>query len=210
MMRRLFVLTALAACACRPHESLPYFNSAAFAPEWLSSSEAHRASVHRVAPFMMRDQDSALVTQAALTGRITVIHFFSAKCGDICPTTHQQIAGLLRELPNAPQVQVLSFSVAPERDTVAALREYARMRNIRDARWHLLTGSRADVERLAKESFFVRIGADSTYGGRSIRHTENLLLIDGEGHIRGVYAGTLAIEAAQLKADIETLLANRG
>ncbi|MBC8043594.1 MAG: hypothetical protein IAF08_09120 [Rhizobacter sp.] len=35
--------------------------------------------------------------------------------------------------------------------------------------------------------------------------TEHFLLIDGRGHIRGVYKGTLALETEKLIADIHTL-----
>ena len=40
-----------------------------------------------------------------------------------------------------PRVQVLSYSVTPERDSARALRAFAKTHGITDPRWHLLTGA---------------------------------------------------------------------
>jgi protein SCO1/2 len=37
-------------------------------------------------------------------------------------------------------------------------------------------------------------------------HTENFLLVDGGGHLRGLYKGTLETEMERLKQDIAVLL----
>ena len=56
-----------------------------------------------------------------------------------------------------------------------------------------------------RDSYFVRLGNDSTYGVASIAHTESVLLVDGCGRLRGVYAGTLALEMQRLKEDAVAL-----
>jgi protein SCO1 len=41
--------------------------------------------------------------------------------------------------------------------------------------------------------------------GNEFLHTENLIQIDKQRRIRGVYNGTLAVEIERIKADIATL-----
>jgi protein SCO1/2 len=188
--------------------SLPYIRSAEMTPEWLSDADASRATMHHVAAFSALNQAGRAVTERALASRVTVVQFFFAQCGDICPTTTANIARLLRELPDST-VQVLSYTVAPERDSVPALRMFAAMRGVGDPRWQLLTTEKAATERLARDSYFVRLGDGKTFGVDTIAHTETLVLVDGRGRLRGMYAGTLGIEMQKLREDIVALSAEQ-
>lgn len=197
-------ITVAASMTRERKSAIPYYRNAAFVPEWLSASEAADSSIHRVESFVMTDQRGVHVTERALAGHVTIVQFFFTRCGDICPTTTTNIARALRSLRDS-SVQVLSYSVAPDADSVAALREFARKHDIRDARWHLLAGTRPDVERLARDSYFVRLGDGTTYGVARIAHTESVLLVDGDRRIRGVYAGTLALDMDRLVEDARAL-----
>jgi protein SCO1/2 len=116
---------------------------------------------------------------------------------------------LLDSLPGEDRIQVLSYSVVPAGDSVPALAEFARTHRLTDPRWHLLTGNPAAVARLARESYFVRLGDGAGYGVAAIAHTESLVLVDGNGRLRGVYAGTLPLELQRLREDIGALLRRR-
>src|SRR5439155_11394424 len=74
--------------------SLPFYRSAAMTPEWLSDEEADSVHPHRVGAFRAVDQAGAVVTEQALTGKITIAHFFFTQCGDVCPTTTRHLARL--------------------------------------------------------------------------------------------------------------------
>lgn len=200
-------IIALGASRARRSEmsSLPYFRSAALTPEWLSDAEASSTSTHRIAAFAMTDQHGAAVSEKALRSHVTIAQFFFTKCGDVCPTTTGNIQRLLSAVPDSA-LQVFSYSVTPGRDSVAALRDYAARRGIHDPRWRLLTGSDSAIARLARDSYFVRLGDGASYGVSTIAHTETLVLVDGEGRIRGFYAGTLPLEMHRLQGDAETLL----
>lgn len=52
---------------------------------------------------------------------------------------------------------LLSHTVKPEADSIAVLEQYARRNGIRSGKWHLLTGSREQIFRLARESCFVAL-----------------------------------------------------
>jgi len=204
-MRTLIVLALAAAAGCG-HSRLPFYRTAAMTPEWLSAKDASAASVHRVAPFSLTDQHGARLTDRSLAGKVSVVHFFFTTCRDVCPTTTRNIAALLGDMHGDDRIQVLSHSIAPSADSVGALAHFAAERGIRDPRWHLLTGDSASIDALARRSYFVRLGNDTTYGVKSIAHSESVLLVDGLGRLRGVYAGTLQLEMDRLKEDVRALV----
>jgi len=189
-------------------EELPFIRSAELTPEWLSKREADASSMHHVASFNAVDQSGATVTESALANKVTIAHFFFTECGDICPVTTSRIKRLLKEVPSS-SLQVISYSVRPQQDSTAALVRFAAKHEITDPRWHFVSASPETVQRLARESYFVRLGADTTYGVKNIAHTESLVLVDQQGRLRGVYAGTLPLEIQRLREDAEVLLKAR-
>jgi protein SCO1/2 len=202
------VLIAFAMTGCG-RSKVPFYRTAAMTPEWLNVSDANANSMHRVSPFALVDQHGVRVTNASFAGKVSVVSFFFTSCRDVCPTTMRHIAQLLRETTGDERIQILSHSVTPATDSIGELVRFAEMRGIRDSRWHLLTGDSTAIDRLARASYFVRLGNDTTYGVRSIAHSESVLLVDGEGRLRGVYAGTLPLEMLRLKEDLTTLLAEQ-
>ena len=199
---------SIVACGCGRSE-LPFYRTAAMTPEWLRDGDVSGPSMHRVGPFALTDQRGARLTNASFAGRVSVVNFFFTSCRDVCPTTTRNIAALLRETTGDERIQILSHSVTPSADSIGALRHFAEERGIRDPRWHLLTGDSAAIDALARQSYFVRLGNDTTYGVKSIAHSESVLLVDRDGRLRGVYAGTLPLEMDRLKEDVETLQAER-
>jgi len=67
------------------------------------------------------------------------------------------------------------------------------------------TGDRAELLRLAREAYFVELEDTTGNTVGDLRHTETLLLVDGDGHIRGAYDGSLPYDVSQLIADIRRL-----
>ena len=197
------------ATGCRPSapEALPFYLDASLSPQWLTTHEAAADGVHRVDRFALVDQHGLSVTEQTFAGKVTLVHFFFAQCSDVCPMTTRNVAATLSAIGPNPRMQVLSYSITPEHDSVPELKRFATHHNLTDARWHLLTGGRALIERLARQSFFARIGRDSTYGTASIAHTESVLLVDSAGRLRGIYAASLPLEMEQAAADARTLLA---
>jgi protein SCO1 len=194
------------AMGCTGVNGLPFYKNESMDPEWLDAIDAESPAMHRVAGFEMVDQLRSTLTDTVLQGRVTLVQFFFTKCADICPTTTAHVAQVLRAAGDDPRVQILSISISPDRDSVGALAGFAKARGITDPRWHLLSGARAEVEKLARESFFIGLGDGKSYGVASVQHTETLFLVDGQRRIRGVYAGTLALEVPRIVEDIRLLL----
>ena len=83
----------------------------------------------------------------------------------------------------------MSFSVTPEIDTPEVLRKYATDKGVIDSKWNMVTGDKKDIYYLARQSFLaVKTGSpDEMY---DMVHTENFILVDKNGRIRGFYDGT--------------------
>jgi protein SCO1/2 len=204
---RIIICAALVLASACGRSALPFYRTSEMTPEWLGAAEASGGSMHRIAPFALTDQRGARLTNQSFTGKVSVVYFFFTACRDVCPTTTRNIGQLLRATGEDLRIQILSHSIAPGADSTGTLRRYAEERGIRDPRWHLLNGDSTAIDALARRSYFVRLGNDTTYGVQSIAHSESVLLVDGQGRLRGVYAGTLQLEMDRLKEDVETLLA---
>lgn len=206
-MQKALVLAALVLSACgSPRLEVPFYRSSELTPEWLDSQTADAGDTHRVASFQLTDQNRVPVTADSLARRATIIHFFFTSCAGVCPTTQSNLARLLAGMPEESRLQVLSHSVTPERDSVAQLQMYARMHHINDRRWHLLTGPREDIERLARDSYFVNLNDGKSYGVSNLAHTETLVLVDARGRLRGMYTGSLPLDIERLGEDIRSIL----
>ena len=193
------------ACTDAPHDGLPFFRSKELTPEWVSAREANSDGMHRIPAFALTSHRGARVTEGALQGRVTLVHFFYAECGRVCPRAVGSIQRLLQSMPADSAFQVLSYTVQPEHDSVAALAAYASHHEITDTRWQLLTGPWSDIASLAASGYFVNLRDGSSYGTDDLAHTETLVLIDQRSRIRGVYNATLALDMEQIARDVRTL-----
>lgn len=103
-------------------------------------------------------------------------------------------------------VLFLSHSVTPERDSVRKLYEYARRNNILSKQWHLVTGNKSEIYDIARKGYFIEEEMGLSKTTTQFLHTENFVLIDQKGHIRGLYNGTLEAEVPRIIDDINYLI----
>jgi protein SCO1 len=201
-------IMAAAACGAPPEPALPLYGDTTLTPTWPSPRQ--RAAAHRVGAFALVDQRGRTITADSLAGQTYVAHFFFARCGDICPITRGRLLAVQQQFLHDPRVRLVSISMAGDAlDPTDSLSAYGQRHGIDPDRWLLLTGQRDTVATLARHHFVVGLGRDAEYGGRDIAHTELVVLVDGDGHIRGVYNGMLELETRQLATDIVALLAER-
>ena len=198
------LLAILAGCGSRDSGGLPYYGDASLEPRWYARAVDVPATLHRTGDFALTDQRGRRITAADLDGRVHVAQFFFSACGDVCPLVRRRLQQVAAAFCGEPRVVLVSFSVM---DSTTTLARFGAAHGVDRSRWHLLWGDRADIARLARESYLVGLGRGADYGRDSVAHTEMLVLVDGERHVRGVYNGTLALDAEQLIADIRTLLA---
>jgi protein SCO1/2 len=182
---------------------LPYYNTPDFMPLWLSPKDT--AQAHCIADFSLQNQEGNTITRSDIAGDICVANFFFTTCGSICPRMMANLKKVAAAFANDSFVRLLSHTVLPETDNVSKLDAYAKRSGIDARHWWLLTGNKEDLYRLARQSYFADEATGYNKGSGEFLHTENCVLIDRRGHIRGVYNATLELEMNKLIEHIRLL-----
>ncbi len=204
------LLWALFSCQTKEQtqkETLPYYNTADFTPNWYTEKQLDTLKLHKIADFSLIDQDGKKVSSETVKGKIYVANFFFTICPSICPTMTQNLLAVYNTFKNDADILMVSHSVMPATDTVAQLKKYASRWKIDSQRWHLLTGEKDKIYALARQSYFAEKEIGLQKEKNEFLHTENAFLIDKNGYIRGVYNATLPLDVENLVKDIKVLQA---
>jgi protein SCO1/2 len=106
---------------------------------------------------VLRTQDNKKVRfyEDLIKNKIVTINFFYAKCDGVCPGITANLVKVQKLLGErvGRDIFMYSFSLKPEEDTPAALKEYADMYDVRPG-WKFLTGAPADMELLRRSLGF--------------------------------------------------------
>lgn len=187
-------------------EELPFYNSADYTPEFIVPGTEAYDRIHTIGDFRFTNQLGEIVDQNTVKGKIIVTNFFFTVCPSICPKMTNNMELVYNEFRDDDEVILMSHTVMPWIDDVKKLKEYADNREIDAKRWYLLTGDKMDLYKMGRENYFVEqdYDKDETNMGEFL-HTENTILIDTKGRIRGVYRGTYENEMKNIIEDIYIL-----
>ncbi len=134
--------------------------------------------------------------------------FLFTRCCTGCPRISADLLELQKNLPDG--AVIVSFSVDPDYDTAAVLKAYADTLGADPKRWLFLTGKQSEIHSLIKDSF--HLGVEQNRGevrkpGNEVTHSNRLIVVDGQGHIRGWdFDGTNPEDLPRLQKRIEELL----
>lgn len=209
LLSLLSLTSLLISVAVHSDNTLPYYQSADFTPHWFKPDSIQAKNFHRIPAFTFTNQFGETVTEALVTEKIYVANFFFTSCPGICPAIRSKLARVHEAFADDPDVMILSHSIRPQYDTVAILQDYAQRNGIQGHQWQLLTGDKDQTYLLARDAYFANEDLGEVQSTSDFLHTENLLLIDHERHIRGVYNGLNAASVRNLINDIHTLKAAR-
>lgn len=169
----------------------------------------------KVPDFSFTDQNQKTITNKDFEGKVYVVEFFFTTCPTICPIMTENMKKIQDEFLGNPKVGIASFSIDPEKDSPQVLKEYAQEKGITKPQWHLLTGEKEKIFKLANEGFNVYVGENEEAAG-GFEHSGLFALIDQEGNIRSrmdehgnpiIYYDGLEDKGIQmLKEDIKKLL----
>lgn len=177
---------------------LPYFNSAIFTPEWEKGK-------HKIPKFSFINQKGEEVSNETFEGKIYVADFFFTICPGICPKLTKNMGMLQKAYQDDVDIKLVSHSVMPWNDTVEKLAIYAEQNEVNLPQWHLVTGDTDAIYDIARNGYFADEDFIKTQDEADFIHTENFILVDKEGYIRGVYNGTLPLDVKRLMRHIEIL-----
>ena len=207
----LLILIFIAIYTLLNKRTLPVITPRDVNPELVDSLVQHIGYNHKIAPFAFTNQNGKKVTNKDYEGKIYVADFFFTTCQTICPKMTDNMVWLQDKIKDNPKVKLLSHSVFPNEDTVEVLKKYAKEKGVVDAKWNLVTGNQKEIYKIARQSYLV-VKTGKPEELYDMVHTENFVLVDQKGRIRGFYNGLNIDEKVkgennltQLLEDIELL-----
>jgi protein SCO1/2 len=184
------LILALFYNALSPRKTLKIYSPVDVNPELADSTVQSIAHHHTIAPFSFTNQNGKTITQDDYKGKVYVADFFFTTCQTICPKMTTNMVWLQDKIKDMPNVMLLSHSVTPDIDSVPVLKAYSREKGVIDSKWNLVTGNKKDIYHIARKSYLA-VKTSSSSEMYNMVHTENFVLVDQKGRIRGFYNGLL-------------------
>lgn len=161
----------------------------------------------QVADFTLTNQFGRPVTLKDLRGHPWVADIIFTRCPGPCLKMTRQMKELQEALPASNAARLVTLTTDPGFDTPSVLERYGERFNADSNRWTFLTGTKAQLRRLAVDS--LKLSAlpkskdEQTSPDDLYVHSTIFVLIDQEGRLRQIYETTgEGIDPAQVKARI--------
>ena len=138
----------------------------------------------RKAPdFLLTNQDSILISNDDMIGKVYVLEFFFTRCPDICIEMNQNMKLLDEEFGDSKDFGIISITIDPNNDTPSILKKYSEALDVKSQNWHFLTGEKDYIYDLANIGFNIFANQNSNFVG-GFEHQGYFALIDKDGYIR--------------------------
>lgn len=199
------IILSLFYFALKPAKRLKVYSPADVNPELVDTTIQYISRDHKIADFAFTNQNGKTVTQQDYAGKIYVADFFFTTCPTICPIMTTNMAWLQERIKDNPKVMLLSHSVTPDIDSVPVLKAYAKKKGVIDAKWNLVTGDKRNIYYMARKSYLA-VKTTSSKELYDMVHTENFILVDTKGRIRGFYNGTNLDKTVDGEKNVKQLL----
>ncbi len=161
-----------------------------------------------IADFEFFDTEGKVVTKADLLGKPWIVCFVFTHCAATCP----MVTGSMRELQDRLKdcdFRLVTLTVDPERDTPEVLKGYGESRGADFSKWMFLGGDKVATYKLIHGSFKMpvqeTIGKDRQPGYEFI-HSNNIMLVDAAGVVRGKFDATKGEAMSALRREIQKLV----
>ncbi|CAN5165386.1 SCO family protein [soil metagenome] len=143
-----------------------------------------------VPAFSFTERSGTMVTNKELKGKVWVASFVFTRCTGPCPQVAATMARLQEELKDSPDVMLVTFTIDPDRDSLADLKKYADQYRADPKRWLFLTGPEKEVHEFATKGFkLLAKKSETPKPGEEFDHSSKLAVVDKSGIIRGYFDG---------------------
>ena len=193
----------------RPVKKLPIYSPSMVNQELVDEEIQYIKKFHKIKDFSMINQNGDVITQNHFNNKIYVADFFFTTCPTICIDMGQNFKRIQEVYKEEERFNLVSHTVMPEIDTVEVMHAYGERMGAIKGKWHLLTGEKRELYRLARREYFAVMEQGTSFDDHDFIHTENVILVDENKRIRGFYDGTSDLDIDRLIGDIQILLNHR-
>jgi protein SCO1/2 len=162
---------------------------------------------HVIPKWSFYNQNGNSKSSKDFKNKVRLVDFFFTSCPTICPkmTVNMKKIQQLINTDCLNNIELLSFTVDPLRDSVEKLKEYCTTYNVDSKNWNMLTGDQNSIYELGVNGFLVPNQEDALAPGGFL-HSEKMILIDKKNRIRGYYDGTDSLNIPIIVQHIKSLL----
>lgn len=160
--------------------------------------------ISKVPGFQLTDQTGKPVTLDDLKGKIWAANFIFTRCKGPCPITVLRMQDLSTKLKKVRgNVELVTFTVDPEFDTPEVLKAFGEQQGADPASWKFLTGTPDAIKNIVITGLLQPIAKEPD---GTPAHSTRIVLVDGEGWLRGYHDGLDPEAVQKLMVDIGELL----
>ncbi len=167
-------------------------------------------SYGKIPEFTLTNQLSKAVSLPDLSGHVWIADIIFTRCPLQCVKMTKQMSELQTALVNEKSVTLISLTADPEFDTPPILKKYGERFGANPERWVFLTGPKQDVYSLALNGLKLAVAEKKTDERESLDdlfiHSTKLVLIDGQGRVRGWFDGENPAAKDQILKSVRQLL----
>jgi protein SCO1/2 len=173
---------------------------------------------HHVGDIQLTNQLGRTVSlNKDLKDKILVVNFFFARCPSVCPKLSGNMHLLQQAFRKDPkkefeigkEIQLISITVDPAHDSFQVLRAYADRYNADHDKWWFLTGNRDSIYNYARNELALAV-QPTTGGAEDFIHTQKIVILDRERHVRGYYDGLDTAAVNNCAEDVVKLVLEKG
>lgn len=180
---------------------LAYVNLKSTRPPSLPSN---LEKISQVPAFQLTDQAGKSITLEDLKGKIWAANFIFTRCKGPCPITVLRMQDLNTKLKKVRgNVELVTFTVDPEYDTPDILKAFSEPLGADPAFWKFLTGTPEAIQKIVVTGLLQPIAKEPD---GTPAHSSRIVLVDGEGWLRGYHDGLDPEAVQKLMVDIGELL----
>ncbi|GAB4426876.1 MAG: SCO family protein [Anaerolineae bacterium] len=153
--------------------------------------------------FGVSDISENKITNETMRGKIVLYSFTYTNCTSACPQLMEKLQAVRERLNNGEielegaDIQIVTFSIDPERDTPEVLADYAARYGVTPGNddnavpWHFVTSDDPELVKIMVSSgfdlYYEKIEDDQSPDGYRYKFVPMIVLIDGWGIIRSEY-----------------------
>ncbi len=160
----------------------------------------------QVANFSLTNENGQAVSMAGLRGHVWVADIIFSRCPGPCRKMTRQMKELQEALPADTDTKLVTLTTDPDYDTPTVLKKYAEDYGADLNRWMFLTGTKAEIGKLAIDSLKLAAVEKTPQERESPNdlfiHATIFVVVDRKGELRGVFETGEQVDPQQTKRKI--------